>query len=78
MGRSGEYIKNLSGEIAYQSFRPASLPPALNMDDEMIRTLVQANKALAALDTLSLNIPNMNLFVSMYVRKEALLSSQIE
>lgn len=78
MGRSGEYIKNLSGEMAYQSFRPASLPPALNMDDEMIRTLVQANKALAALDTLSLNIPNMNLFVSMYVRKEALLSSQIE
>ena len=78
MGRAGEYIKNLSGEMAYQSFRPASLPPALNMDDEMIRTLVQANKALAALDTLSLNIPNMNLFVSMYVRKEALLSSQIE
>lgn len=78
MGRAGEYIKNLSGEMAYQSFRPASLPPALNMDDEMIRTLVQANKALAALDTLSLYIPNMNLFVSMYVRKEALLSSQIE
>ena len=78
MGKAGEYIKNLSGEMAYQSFRPASLPPVLNMDEEMIRTLVQANKALAALDTLSLNVPNMNLFVSMYVRKEALLSSQIE
>ncbi len=78
MGRAGEYIKNLSGEMAYQSFRPAPLPPALNMDEEMIQTLVQAAKALTALDTLSSNIPDMNLFVSMYVRKEALLSSQIE
>lgn len=78
MGRAGEYIKNLSGEMAYQSFRPASLPPTLDMDEEMIRTLIQATKALAALNTLSSHIPNMNLFVSMYVRKEALLSSQIE
>ena len=78
MERAGEYIKNLSGEMAYRSFRPASLPPVLDMDEEMIRTLVQATKALAALDALSSNIPNMNLFVSMYVRKEALLSSQIE
>ena len=78
MGRAGEYVKNLSGEMAYRSFRPAPLPPALGMDDEMIQTLVQATKSLSALDTLSANIPNMNLFVSMYVRKEALLSSQIE
>lgn len=78
MGRAGEYIRNLSGEMAYQSFRPAPLPPALDMDEEMIRTLVQATKALATLDTLSSNVPDMNLFVSMYVRKEALLSSQIE
>lgn len=78
MGRAGEYIKNLSGEMAYQSFRPAPLPPVLGIDEEMIQTLVQATKSLAALDTLSANIPNMNLFVSMYVRKEALLSSQIE
>ena len=78
MGRAGEYVKNLSGEMAYRSFRPAPLPPALGMDEEMIQTLVQATKSLSALDTLSANIPNMNLFVSMYVRKEALLSSQIE
>ncbi len=78
MGRAGEYIRNLSGEMAYWSFRPAPLPPTLEMDEEMTRTLVRATKALAVLDTLSSNIPNMNLFVSMYVRKEALLSSQIE
>ena len=44
----------------------------------MVAKLVDANKKLAALDGLSARIPNMDLFVSMYVRKEALLSSQIE
>lgn len=78
MQRSGEYIKNLSGEAMYKSFRPAPLPPILNMDDEMVSQLTGATKALATLDTLASYIPNMNLFVSMYVRKEALLSSQIE
>ena len=78
MQRSGEYISNLTGEAMYKSFRPAPLPPVLNMDDEMITQLTSATKALAILDTLSSYIPNMNLFVSMYVRKEALLSSQIE
>ena len=78
MQRSGEYISNLTGEAMYKSFRPAPLPPVLNMDDEMVSQLTGATKALATLDTLSSYIPNMNLFVSMYVRKEALLSSQIE
>ena len=78
MHRSGEYISNLTGEAMYKSFRPAPLPPVLNMDDEMVSQLTSATKALATLDTLSSYIPNMNLFVSMYVRKEALLSSQIE
>jgi len=78
MQRSGEYISNLTGEAMYKSFRPAPLPPVLNMDDEMITQLTSATKALATLDALSSYIPNMNLFVSMYVRKEALLSSQIE
>lgn len=78
MQRSGEFISNLTGEAMYKSFRPAPLPVVLNMDDEMVSQLTGATKALATLDTLSSYIPNMNLFVSMYVRKEALLSSQIE
>lgn len=78
MGRSGQYITNLSGEAAYKSFRPAPLPPEIDMDQEMATTLADAARALATLDTLSAYIPNMNLFVSMYVRKEALMSSQIE
>ena len=78
MQRSGEYISNLSGEAMYKSFRPAPLPPVIDMDNEMVSLLTGATKALATLDALSSYIPNMNLFVSMYVRKEALLSSQIE
>ncbi|CAK7064068.1 MAG: putative protein [Enterocloster aldenensis] len=78
MGRAGEYVKNLSGEAEYKSFCPAPLPPLLEMDADMIAALIGATKALATLDTLSANIPNMSLFISMYVRKEALLSSQIE
>lgn len=78
MGGAGKYISNLSGEAMYKSFRPAPLPPEIDMDSEMISLLTDATKALATLDTLSSYIPNMNLFVSMYVRKEALLSSQIE
>ena len=78
MGRSGEYINNLWGEAAYKSFKPSPLPPKIHIDDEMCFLLSSASKALATLNTLSCYIPNINLFVSMYVRKEALLSSQIE
>lgn len=78
MGRSGQYITNLSGEAAYKSFRPAQLPPEIDVDQEMAAALADAARALATLDTLSAYIPNTNLFVSMYVRKEALMSSQIE
>ena len=78
MSKAGTQISNLSGDAAYKSFRPAPLPPELNIDDEMLSSLTGATKALATLDALATHIPNMNLFVSMYVRKEALLSSQIE
>lgn len=80
MNRAGEYISNLSGEALYRSFRPAPLPPvpALEPDAETVRLLIQANRALERLNTASGLIPNADLFVSMYVRKEALITSQIE
>lgn len=80
MNRVGTYDKNLSSESAYQSFHPAPLPPdpAIDISDEMLNLLVIANSSLARLDSASSYIPNADLFVSMYVRKEALLSSQIE
>ena len=78
--RAGTFINNLSGEMAYNSFRPNSLPPnpPIVLDNELVSKLIDANKKLAMLDGLSSHIPNVDLFVSMYVRKEALLSSQIE
>ena len=78
MSKAGTQISNLSGDAAYKSFRPAPLPPELIIDNEMVSILSEATKSLATLDALATHIPNMNLFVSMYVRKEALLSSQIE
>lgn len=78
MNRSGEYVRNMTGEAEYKSFRPTPLPPVLEMDEELLRHLIDANRQLAQLDTASKLIPNTELFVSMYVRKEALMSSQIE
>lgn len=78
--RAGSFINNLSGEMAYKSFRPAPLPPnpPIKLDSESLSRLIDANRKIALLEGLSSRIPNMDLFVSMYVRKEALLSSQIE
>lgn len=78
--RAGTLVGNLSGEMAYESFRPAPLPPnpPIEVSGELLTKLIDANKKIATLEGLSSRIPNMGLFVSMSVRKEALLSSQIE
>ena len=78
--RSGTQKKISSGEAAYFSFVPSTLPPspALELDSRILELLIAANRSLALLDGLSSRIPNVNLFISMYVRKEALMSSQIE
>ena len=78
--RSGSWKSNLHGEMTYKSFLPAPLPPfpAIELDEEGLQYLLKANRALAYLDGKSSEIPSLSLFVSMYVRKEALLSSQIE
>lgn len=80
MNRAGTYITNLTGDAAYKSFRPALLPPQpeLQLDEETMRLLVESNRQLSRLDSVSSSIPSAELFVSMYVRKEALISSQIE
>jgi Fic family protein len=78
--RAGILKTNLSGEAAYKSFMPSPLPPRppIKFDSEMGTLLVEANKQLAVLTSIATHIPNVNLFVSLYVRKEALMSSQIE
>ena len=78
--RAGYYRTNLTGEAAYHSFVPSPLPPepTIEPDQDMISLLIKANTQIATLNEIAKHIPNMNLFVSMYVRKEALMSSQIE
>ncbi len=77
MRTSGTYIKQTTG---YRAFIPAPLPPrpSIKLDGKQQRLLSQADMALARLDGLGQVLPGADLFISMYVRKEALLSSQIE
>jgi Fic family protein len=75
--RAGQYVKQIEG---YRAFIPHPLPPVpeIIMDQEMWNLLSQADRALGRLDGATDALPNPDLFVFMYVRKEAVLSSQIE
>lgn len=75
--RAGRYIQQSTG---YRAFIPTPLPPqpSLAMDAELMHLLSQADRALGRLDGSVLTLPNPQLFILMYVRKEAVLSSQIE
>lgn len=76
-GRSGRYIQQLAG---YKAFLPAPLPPEppISITGDLQRLLSEADLALGRLDGSIQILPNPDLFVFMYVRKEAVLSSQIE
>lgn len=58
--------------------RPLPPEPPLTIDEAMIGLLAQANLELGRLDGVTRTLPNPDLFVAMYVRREAVLSSQIE
>jgi len=75
--RAGRYIMQPAG---YRAFIPAPLPPnpPLVIDESMQALLSQADLALGRLDGSIQTLPDPDLFVFMYVRKEAVLSSQIE
>ncbi|MBO6692559.1 MAG: hypothetical protein JJ922_11145 [Parvibaculum sp.] len=75
--RAGRYVRQATG---YAAFIPNALPPnpPLLFDDEMQTLLSRADRALGRLDGSIQTLPNPDLFVFMYVRKEAVLSSQIE
>lgn len=77
---SGTFVQNFSGELTYYSFRPSPLPPkpALEINSNMLSLLIEANRKVAYLDAISEKIPSQKLFLSMYIRKEALVSSPIE
>lgn len=75
--RGGRYVAQPTG---YSAFIPSGLPPTpdVEIDGELQRQLSEADQALGRLDGSVHTLPNPDLFVYMYVRKEAVLSSQIE
>lgn len=75
--RAGRYIRQLAG---YRAFIPAPLPPEppLQFTGGLRERLSEADYTLGRLDGAVMTLPNPDLFVFMYVRKEAVLSSQIE
>ncbi|HSN96734.1 MAG TPA: Fic/DOC family N-terminal domain-containing protein [Candidatus Nanopelagicales bacterium] len=75
--RAGRFVQQPTGYIA---FEPAPLPPEppVQLGVELARFLSAADLALGRLDGITQILPNPDLFVAMYVRQEAVLSSQIE
>jgi len=78
--RSGRFISSSVAGETYRSFVPNPLPPvpALDLGPDHMALMEKANWALGRLDGLASLLPNTALFIYFYVRKEALLSSQIE
>jgi Fic family protein len=75
--RAGRYTNQIGG---YRAFAPNPLPPdpPIQLDNEFVQLLAFAERSLGRLDGASGILPNADLFVAMYVNKEAVLSSQIE
>jgi Fic family protein len=74
--RAGTYVRQPSGYVA---FHPAPFPPRdLDLSAGLIAVLSRADRALARLDGAATVIPDVDLFLTMYIRDEATRSSQIE
>ncbi len=78
--RAGHFRTSRSGETAYQFFVPSPLPPVppVIMTEDLTALLVRVHSRLAVLECVATRTHNAGFYVSMLVRKEALLSSQTE
>jgi Fic family protein len=78
--RAGRFIQEQEGVEGYAAFHPAPLPPdpPLRLDVDLHRLLDRANQALGRLDGITLLLPDPGQFLYAFIRKEAVLSSQIE
>jgi Fic family protein len=79
-GETGKYEVSNFGDEQVRAFIPASLPPhpPITLEDRLQVLMEKSLMALGRLDSLSTLLPDTGLFLYMYVRKEAVLSSQIE
>jgi Fic family protein len=78
--RAGTFVRVTSGGETYYTFHPRPLPPvpSLAIGPDLQDLLDTANQALGRLDGITLLLPDPDQFIYSYVRKEAVLSSQIE
>lgn len=75
----GKFLDNTVAGERTQCYVPDELPPNTPVDmNELYGLLDKANLAIGRLDGVSVNVPDISLFLYMYIRKEAVLSSQIE
>jgi Fic family protein len=77
---TGNYANSIAGGETVRAFVPHPLPPkpALALPGATLRLLEKATVALGRLDSIAGLLPNPELFLYVYVRREAVLSSQIE
>lgn len=78
--RAGRFLEAQDGADGYRAFHPKPLPPdpPLNIDGATQQLLDRANQALGRLDGITLLLPDPDQFLYTFIRKEAVLSSQIE
>jgi Fic family protein len=79
-GRAGSFVSANAGPEGYAVFIPHPLPPSPSLDitPRLQGLLDHANQALGRLDGVTLLLPDPDQFLYTYIRKEAVLSSQIE
>ncbi|NET62518.1 MAG: Fic family protein [Symploca sp. SIO2E6] len=79
-GLQGHYVRSLNSPEAFLAFVPQPLPPVppLQLNGDLYDLIERANRALGRLDGITTLLPEPSLFLYFYVRKEAVLSSQIE
>ncbi|MBY5461805.1 Fic family protein, partial [Rhizobium leguminosarum] len=77
--RSGRFVETAVAGETVRAFVPPPLPPMPAIDVlSLLERLSLAERALGRLDGITMLLPRQELFLYMYVRKEAVLSSQIE
>src|SRR5215216_4647465 len=77
--RAGTFRTVATGDETYLVFHPKPLPPDPPLETEPLQGLAdRANQALGRLDGVTLMLPNPDQFLYSYIRKEAVLSAQIE
>ena len=79
-GLTGRFVASVAGHVNCQAFVPAPLPPdpPLKISNKLQRSFEEASLALGRLDAITVLLHDTSLFIYSYVRKEAVMSSQIE